>query len=69
VLQVAVDCGGRTGAPQSIGAMGSLVFASSDPCTVRFDFTVFLSSDGGEVEAVRFQSEAEVSGLLSCQGM
>jgi hypothetical protein len=49
--------------------MGSLVFASSDPCTVRFDFTVFLSSDGGEVEAVRFQSEAEVSGLLSCQGM
>jgi hypothetical protein len=66
-LEYAADCGGRTGMHRTIGAMGSLVFTNSDPCTASFDFTVFLSSETGEIEAVRFQSEAEVPGLLWCQ--
>jgi hypothetical protein len=66
-LELAADCGGRTGMHRTIGAIGSLVFTSSDPCTASFDFTVFLSSETGEVEAVRFLSETEVPGLLWCQ--
>ena len=65
-LQGVYDCGGRSETVGSIGATGSLAFTSTDPCTASFDFTAFLLSSGGEVEAVRFQSEAELSGLLWC---
>lgn len=67
-LEAAGDCGGRSDSSRTIGVMGSLEFIGSDPCTASFDFTVFLLSEGGEVEAVRFQGEADVPGLLWCNG-